>query len=61
MDDIQHTDTRKLVCPYCGLDHDSKDYELGEDGEFLCICGKHFHYEVYVEYTTRSDCELNDG
>ena len=58
--EIKHRDTKMLVCPYCGKEHDGSKYDLSnEDEPFLCTCGKQFRYEVYTEYDTSADCELN--
>ena len=54
-----------IKCPYCDRDCVDDDYAVFQEGfdnqiEFECEhCGKSFHAEPNVVYSTYSDCKLN--
>lgn len=60
LDEIDHRYTDQLICPYCGYEF-TESWELGEDGEVDCDCGKRFSFysETRVNYWSDRDCSLN--
>lgn len=61
-DEIDHENTKEIVCPYCGHEfEDSWEYDEAGSGEAECdSCEKTFTYEVHIrtKYSTRKvDCD----
>lgn len=61
-EEIDHTCTDEIVCPYCGQEV-SDSWELSDDHSSYdcCNCDKQFSYsrEVSVTYSTSKMCEEN--
>ena len=59
MDELDHTLTEEIVCPFCGMRYpDSWELSdnMGEIGELQCdACGKSFTAQriTTIEYTTK--------
>ena len=53
-DELDHSSTQEIVCPYCGyVFSDSwEELEYANSGILECPdCGKHFNCEKYVDVT----------
>lgn len=62
MSEIDHEYTDEIVCPWCGYKM-SDSWEMSDDGEYDCDCGKSFEYtrNYSVDYSTsRTRCKHNE-
>jgi hypothetical protein len=57
--EIDHTNTKEIVCPYCGQEV-SDSWEYPEYGEHECDCGQTFNYSRRVSVTYFSE-KINDA